>query len=159
MRIASDLAGFSLGEADLLRKAMGKKQKDVMAQQRKQFIEGARARNLVAFARRHEDRWLLAVVPRWLTGLVGAGQPPVGDGPWAETWLPLGDEAPSRWRDAFTGAERRHGAVRRSLSPRRSITCASVSPSSVARSASVASTCCPERHSTPRRTRPLPATG
>jgi DNA polymerase-3 subunit alpha len=44
MRIASDLAGFSLGEADLLRKAMGKKQKDVMAEQRKRFIEGARAR-------------------------------------------------------------------------------------------------------------------
>lgn len=46
MRIASDLAGFTLGEADLLRKAMGKKQKDVMAEQRKQFIEGARARGL-----------------------------------------------------------------------------------------------------------------
>ncbi|HEU4364788.1 MAG TPA: DNA polymerase III subunit alpha [Candidatus Krumholzibacteria bacterium] len=46
MRIASDLAGFSLGEADLLRKAMGKKQKDVMAEQRKQFIEGARARGI-----------------------------------------------------------------------------------------------------------------
>jgi DNA polymerase-3 subunit alpha len=44
MRIASDLAGFSLGEADLLRKAMGKKQKDVMAEQRKRFIEGASAR-------------------------------------------------------------------------------------------------------------------
>jgi DNA polymerase-3 subunit alpha len=46
MRIASDLAGFSLGQADLLRKAMGKKQKDVMAEQRKQFIEGARARGI-----------------------------------------------------------------------------------------------------------------
>ncbi len=44
MRIASDLAGFTLGEADLLRKAMGKKQKDVMAEQRKRFVEGARAR-------------------------------------------------------------------------------------------------------------------
>ena len=46
MRIASDLAGFSLGEADLLRKAMGKKQKDVMAEQRKRFVEGARARSI-----------------------------------------------------------------------------------------------------------------
>ncbi|HXV14120.1 MAG TPA: DNA polymerase III subunit alpha, partial [Candidatus Krumholzibacteria bacterium] len=44
MRSASDLAGFTLGEADLLRKAMGKKQKDVMAEQRKKFVEGARAR-------------------------------------------------------------------------------------------------------------------
>jgi DNA polymerase-3 subunit alpha len=46
MRIASDLAGFTLGEADLLRKAMGKKQKDVMAEQKKKFVEGARARGL-----------------------------------------------------------------------------------------------------------------
>ncbi|HEX5132005.1 MAG TPA: DNA polymerase III subunit alpha [Candidatus Krumholzibacteria bacterium] len=46
MRIASDMAGFSLGEADLLRKAMGKKQKDVMGEQRKKFIEGARARGI-----------------------------------------------------------------------------------------------------------------
>ncbi len=44
MRIASDLAGFSLGEADLLRKAMGKKQKEVMAEQHKRFVEGAVAR-------------------------------------------------------------------------------------------------------------------
>ncbi len=48
MRIASDLAGFSLGEADLLRKAMGKKQKDVMAEQRKRFVEGARAKGIKA---------------------------------------------------------------------------------------------------------------
>jgi DNA polymerase-3 subunit alpha len=46
MRIASELAGFSLGEADLLRKAMGKKQKEVMAEQRKRFVEGARARGI-----------------------------------------------------------------------------------------------------------------
>jgi DNA polymerase-3 subunit alpha len=41
MQIASALAGFSLGEADLLRKAMGKKQLDVMEGQKKQFLEGA----------------------------------------------------------------------------------------------------------------------
>ncbi len=46
MRIASDLAGFSLAEADLLRKAMGKKQKDVMAEQSKKFVEGARQRGI-----------------------------------------------------------------------------------------------------------------
>lgn len=41
MQIASQMGGFTLGEADLLRKAMGKKQKDVMARQRKQFLTGA----------------------------------------------------------------------------------------------------------------------
>jgi DNA polymerase-3 subunit alpha len=46
MRIASEMGGFSLGEADLLRKAMGKKQKDVMAEQRKKFVDGAKAREI-----------------------------------------------------------------------------------------------------------------
>jgi DNA polymerase-3 subunit alpha len=42
MKIASALAGFSLGEADLLRKAMGKKDKAAMGKQEKQFIDGAK---------------------------------------------------------------------------------------------------------------------
>ena len=41
MRIASDLAGFSMGEADLLRKAMGKKDASVMEGQRDRFVKGA----------------------------------------------------------------------------------------------------------------------
>ena len=46
MRIASDLAGFSMGEADLLRKAMGKKNTAVMQAQRERFISGASARGI-----------------------------------------------------------------------------------------------------------------
>jgi DNA polymerase III subunit alpha len=45
-RIASVLAGFSLGEADLLRKAMGKKKADVMQAQRQKFINGATSRGI-----------------------------------------------------------------------------------------------------------------
>ena len=41
MQIAQVLAGFSLGEADLLRRAMGKKDKREMAQQKSRFVEGA----------------------------------------------------------------------------------------------------------------------
>ncbi|HBC93575.1 MAG TPA: DNA polymerase III subunit alpha, partial [Pelotomaculum sp.] len=41
MRISSDLAGFSLGEADLLRRAMGKKKPEIIAGLRSQFVEGA----------------------------------------------------------------------------------------------------------------------
>ncbi len=40
MQIASSLAGFSLAQADLLRRAMGKKIPEVMEQQRHIFIEG-----------------------------------------------------------------------------------------------------------------------
>jgi DNA polymerase-3 subunit alpha len=46
MRIASELAGFTLGGADLLRRAMGKKIAELMAEQRKIFVEGARARGI-----------------------------------------------------------------------------------------------------------------
>ena len=46
MRIASDLAGFSMGEADILRRAMGKKSPELMAEQRKKFVDGALARGV-----------------------------------------------------------------------------------------------------------------
>ncbi|RTZ70659.1 MAG: hypothetical protein DSZ30_00435 [Aquificaceae bacterium] len=41
MRMAQILAGFTPGEADTLRKAIGKKKKDLMEQMRDKFIEGA----------------------------------------------------------------------------------------------------------------------
>ena len=40
MQIAQVLAGFSLGQADLLRRAMGKKKPEEMARVRAQFLEG-----------------------------------------------------------------------------------------------------------------------
>jgi DNA polymerase III subunit alpha len=46
MQIAQILAGFSLGEADLLRRAMGKKIKAEMAAQRNRFVSGAAERGL-----------------------------------------------------------------------------------------------------------------
>ena len=42
MRIAAVLAGFSMGQSDVLRKAMGKKDPKVMAKQREAFMDGAR---------------------------------------------------------------------------------------------------------------------
>ncbi|HTD25197.1 MAG TPA: DNA polymerase III subunit alpha [Terriglobales bacterium] len=41
MQIANRLAGYSLGEADLLRRAMGKKNAEEMAAQRERFVKGA----------------------------------------------------------------------------------------------------------------------
>lgn len=41
MQIAQKVAGYSLGEADILRKAMGKKKADQMAEQRDKFVFGA----------------------------------------------------------------------------------------------------------------------
>lgn len=46
MQIAVSLAGFSMGEADVLRKAMGKKDPVLMDQQKIRFLEGARSRGI-----------------------------------------------------------------------------------------------------------------
>ena len=46
MRIAAVLAGFSMGQSDVLRKAMGKKDPKVMAKQREAFMAGARAKGV-----------------------------------------------------------------------------------------------------------------
>jgi DNA polymerase-3 subunit alpha len=48
MQIANRLAGFSLGQADLLRKAMGKKKPEEMAAQREKFLAGCAARGVSA---------------------------------------------------------------------------------------------------------------
>ena len=46
MQTAQVVAGYSLGGADLLRRAMGKKKKEEMDQQRAVFVEGAGANNI-----------------------------------------------------------------------------------------------------------------
>lgn len=40
LQIANSLAGYSMGKADILRKAMGKKVAELMAEQKKEFLEG-----------------------------------------------------------------------------------------------------------------------
>src|SRR5438874_984194 len=47
MAAASKLAGYSLAQADLLRRAMGKKDKEKMAKERKTFIEGCARTNKI----------------------------------------------------------------------------------------------------------------
>ena len=46
MRIAGDLGGFTMGEGDVLRKAMGKKDASVMQAQRERFVSGAVERGI-----------------------------------------------------------------------------------------------------------------
>jgi DNA polymerase-3 subunit alpha len=48
MAAASKLAGYSLAQADLLRRAMGKKDKEKMAKERENFIEGCARTNKIA---------------------------------------------------------------------------------------------------------------
>ncbi len=46
MQLARTLSGYSLGEADILRKAMGKKDPEEMARQKTRFVEGAVSRGI-----------------------------------------------------------------------------------------------------------------
>ena len=46
MQIASTMGGFTLGQADLLRRAMGKKKHEVLAAQRERFLAGASERGV-----------------------------------------------------------------------------------------------------------------
>ncbi len=46
MQIASEMGGFTMGEADMLRRAMGKKDRDLMAQQRAKFVAGCAERTI-----------------------------------------------------------------------------------------------------------------
>jgi DNA polymerase-3 subunit alpha len=57
MRLAAELAGLTLGEADTLRKAMGKKDRELMAKQREKFVDGCKANRIDA--RKAERIWEL----------------------------------------------------------------------------------------------------
>ena len=48
MRVAKDLAGFTLGQADILRRAMGSKNPEKMEQMRGKFLAGAKERGISA---------------------------------------------------------------------------------------------------------------
>jgi len=48
MQIASEMAGFSMGEADILRKAMAKPNPKVFAQNREKFVQGAVSKGIAA---------------------------------------------------------------------------------------------------------------
>ena len=55
MQIAVEIAGFSMGDADVLRAAMGKKKAAIMAEQKSKFIDGGEAKG---FPRRKvEELW------------------------------------------------------------------------------------------------------
>jgi DNA polymerase-3 subunit alpha len=66
MQIAQELSGYSLGEADLLRRAMGKKIKAEMDAQRARFVKGAMRGRLSQDARRPDLRPRGQVRRLWL---------------------------------------------------------------------------------------------
>ena len=65
MRIASELAGFSLGQADMLRRAMGKKKPEIIASLKEDFMNGAE--------QNHVDRAIAAKVFELIEYFAGYG--------------------------------------------------------------------------------------
>lgn len=60
MQVAQRIGGYSLGQADLLRRAMGKKKKEVMEKEKTRFIEGAVKNN---FKKEDADRIFEILIP------------------------------------------------------------------------------------------------
>ena len=69
MGIARALGGFTLGEADILRRAMGKKNPEVMATQRGKFLDGARKNGI-------PEKKAVAVFERLNADVVDTGPAP-----------------------------------------------------------------------------------
>jgi len=66
LQIARDFAGFSLGEADILRKAVGKKIPKLLAEQRDKFVKGAVDQN-------HKEKFAKEVFEKVIEPFAGYG--------------------------------------------------------------------------------------
>ena len=67
-------------------------------------VTGAKQQHVIAFARRHENRWLLVIAPRWCVGLCEINQLPLGATIWDDTQVILPPEAPRQWQSILTPA-------------------------------------------------------
>lgn len=65
------------------------------------IAEGKYANNIVAFLRNYQSDWLLVVVPRLLTEVVGSDEPPLGE-VWQETQIVLPEQASRQWKNCLT---------------------------------------------------------
>jgi (1->4)-alpha-D-glucan 1-alpha-D-glucosylmutase len=65
-------------------------------------VTGERTGHVIAFARRLDRRWALAVTPRLVVPLTRGGRFPLGRRVWRDTTVRLPRRAPEAWRDAMT---------------------------------------------------------
>lgn len=66
-------------------------------------VQGKRAANVFAFARRAHNRWIIAALPRFTTQLSVTIRPPLGIRAWLDTVVLLPEEFPRRWKNVITG--------------------------------------------------------
>lgn len=63
---------------------------------------GPLAHHVVAFARKHPDGWMLAVIPRFLTYLLQEAEAPLGEKVWSGTHVVMPSGCPRSWYNVLT---------------------------------------------------------
>ena len=82
MQVAQRFAGFSLGKADILRRAMGKKDASAMHEMRASFIHGS-----IEAGHTAEKAEQVLMLWRSLQVMVLTGHTPMPTQPWPSNWL------------------------------------------------------------------------
>jgi (1->4)-alpha-D-glucan 1-alpha-D-glucosylmutase len=70
-------------------------------------VEGKRQEHVGVFARNRGEKWAITAVPRFLTGLVEAGDLPCGQKVWGDDIILLPGNTPRYWLNVFTGEKLR----------------------------------------------------
>ncbi|MFE4106715.1 malto-oligosyltrehalose synthase [Almyronema epifaneia] len=65
-------------------------------------VNGTHANHVIAFARRYQDTTLMAIAPRFLTGLIQPDTQPLGKIVWQDTYLDIPAELRAPWQDTLT---------------------------------------------------------
>jgi (1->4)-alpha-D-glucan 1-alpha-D-glucosylmutase len=65
-------------------------------------VSGKFKDHVIAFARSFEGKTAIAITPRFLTGIIEAGQLPLGEQIWADTAIELPADSSSSWQDAVS---------------------------------------------------------
>lgn len=65
-------------------------------------VHGSFANHIVAFARRYQNQYAVAIAPRFLTQLIQPGENPLGEAVWKDTHLTLPEGVPTTWMNVLT---------------------------------------------------------
>ncbi|MHC1725790.1 MAG: malto-oligosyltrehalose synthase [Syntrophobacteraceae bacterium] len=68
-------------------------------------VNGQHSGHTMAFARREESSWAIAVAPRFCTSLTSEKEFPLGLKVWGDTAIMLPEDAPANWKNVITGEE------------------------------------------------------
>jgi (1->4)-alpha-D-glucan 1-alpha-D-glucosylmutase len=91
----------------LMYKALSARNKEKALFQKGSYIPletaGRHKDSILSFARAYKPVWMIAIAPRFLTGVVGEHQYPFGMEVWHDTHIQLPQQAPTSWKDVITG--------------------------------------------------------